>query len=67
MSKLVSVLRKALALGLFAVLGAVVLFVSYEWQVAGYDTYRRCRPQGGIYRMEWLLGVRPADDEWRQC
>lgn len=67
LSKVVNILLKVLALGLFAIIAGAVLFVSYEWQIAGYSTYRRCRPEGGIYQVEWLFGVRPADNEWRRC
>jgi hypothetical protein len=30
-----------------AAVTAAVLFVAYEWNMAGYDTYRHCRPGAG--------------------
>jgi hypothetical protein len=67
LARIKTVSATAITIVVFAVVGAVVLFVAYEWNMAGYDTYRRYRPSGGIGRVEWFLGVRPADNEWKSC
>jgi hypothetical protein len=41
---------------------AGMLYLSFLYQMAGYDDYRACNPGTGIGRIEWLLGVRPVDD-----
>src|SRR5689334_10535000 len=41
---------------------AGVLYLSFSYQVAGYDDYLACNPRTGISRLEWLFGVRPLED-----
>jgi hypothetical protein len=67
LARIMKALRKLVLFGLAAVIGAVVLFLAYEKSITGYEIYRRCRPDGGIGHLEWVFGVRPADDEWKRC
>jgi hypothetical protein len=39
-----------------------VLYLSFLYQMAGYNDYTACNPGTGINRIEWLFGIRPADD-----
>jgi hypothetical protein len=41
---------------------AGVLYLSFLYQMAGYDDYFACNPGTAISRVEWLLGFRPLED-----
>jgi hypothetical protein len=41
------------------------LYLSFRFQMAGYDDYVACNPNSGIGRIEWFIGVRPVEDSCR--
>ena len=45
----------------FAVVGSLV-YVTYVVEMAGYNDFRKCSKNSTITRLEWVLGVRPAED-----
>ena len=45
----------------FAVVGGLV-YVTYVEEMTGYNDYRKCSKNSTITRLEWVLGVRPAED-----
>jgi hypothetical protein len=52
----------AIARGLsFAVVGSLV-YVTYVVEMAGYNDFRKCSKNSTTTRLEWVLGVRPAED-----
>ena len=44
-----------------AVVGGLV-YVTYLIEIASFDDFRRCNKNSTITRLEWVLGVRPAED-----
>jgi len=45
----------------FAIVGGLV-FVTYIVEMTSYDDFRKCNKSSTITRLEWVLGVRPADE-----
>ena len=45
----------------FAVVGGMV-YVTYVVEMTGFDHFHKCSKNGSITRIEWVLGVRPAED-----
>jgi hypothetical protein len=51
---------------IIVLLFAAVIYVGLGWQLAGYDRYAKCSPQGRISRIEWFFGARPLNENcWR--
>ena len=44
-----------------AVVGGLV-YVTFVVEMAGYNDFRKCSKNSTITRLEWVLGVRPAED-----
>ena len=45
----------------FAVVGGLV-YITYIVEMTGFDDFRKCNKTSTITRLEWVLGVRPAED-----
>ena len=45
----------------FAVVGGLV-YVTYIVEMAGYNDHLRCHRGSTITRIEWVLGIRPAEE-----
>ena len=45
----------------FAVAGGLA-YVTYIVEMTSYDDFRKCNKSSTITRLEWVLGVRPADE-----
>ena len=40
-------------------------YLSYSWQMSGYEQYVTCNPGSAITRVQWFLGIRPfPNDCW---
>jgi hypothetical protein len=48
---------------LFAMVGGLA-YVTYVVEMAGYNDFRKCSKNRTLTRLEWVLGVRPAEDLW---
>lgn len=44
-----------------AVVGGLV-YVTYVVEMTGYQDFLRCNPKSTITRLEWVLGLRPAEE-----
>ena len=63
MRKIKNWIAGALVITLALMMVAVVIYLNFMSNTAGYNGYAACNSGTGITRIEWLLGVRPTEND----